>query len=172
VILTIKSVLKKQMIKEFALVFSLMLFMIATYYVIQFAHGKTSTYTGVVSIISLLVSFSYPMYYFSDLNSGHREEIFDTLFPVGAIVDRAVGQTNAAVDAGTQHALVGTVSAASTYAAAYTLSLAAAPYVPALAGILGGPLGWFLLPLIAFLVGVSRKPGRDIVGGKRSKKRV
>ena len=38
-ILTIKSVLKKQMLKELMLVFSLMLFMIATYYVIQFAHG-------------------------------------------------------------------------------------------------------------------------------------
>ena len=154
------------------LVFALMLFMIATYYVIQFAHGKTSTYTGVISIISLVVSLTYPMYYFSDLNSGHREQIFDTLFPVGAIVDRAVAQTNAAVDTGTKRALTGTVGAAGTYATAYTLSLAAAPYAPAVAAILGGPLGWFLLPLIAFLVVVSRKPDREIVGGKRSKKRV
>ena len=156
------------MFKEFMLVFALILFLLATYYVIQFAHGKTPTYTGIVAIISLLGSMAYPAYYFSPLNSEHREQVVDTILPIGAIVERM----NNVVDSGIDRTFGGVANATFAYGSTALVGTAAAPFVPAFAALLTGPLGWFLLPLLAFLMGVSRHHNRRILGGKRLKKTV
>jgi Tfp pilus assembly protein PilE len=187
-LLTIKSVLNKQMIKEFMLVFALMLFALATYYVIQFAHGKAPVYTGVVAIISLLGSVAYPIYYFSPLNSVHREQVVDAILPIGALVERVnVAMTGPLDDAegrvrllandagnvvntGIDRATSGVANATFAYAGTALVSTALTTVAPAAAGILGGPLVW-LFAALAFLMGISRHPNRRVLGGKRKLRR-
>jgi hypothetical protein len=189
-LLTIKSVLKKQMLKEFMLVFAFMLFMLATYYVIQFAHGKVPVHTGVVAIISLIGSMAYPIYYFSPVNLAHREQVVDAILPIGALVERVnnslqapldsaegrvrllAADASTAVESGLDRATGGVANATFAYGGTALVATAAAPFAPALAAILAGPLGWFMLPILAFLMGVSRSSNRRIMGGKRLKKRV
>ena len=176
------------MLKEFMLFFALMLFALATYYVIQFAHGKAPVYTGVVAIISLIGSVAYPIYYFSPLNSAHREQVVDAIFPVGALVERASEAINGPLDAaegrvrllandagdvvntGIDRATSGVANATFAYAGTALVSTALTTVAPAAAGVLAGPIVW-LFAALAFLMGISRHPNRRVLGGKRKLRR-
>lgn len=80
------------------LIFALMLFIMATYYVIKFAHGEVPTRTGVVAIISLIGSVCYPIYYFSSYNSPHRQDVIRSIFPVGQIITQQMDEVAAAAE--------------------------------------------------------------------------
>jgi len=172
------------------LLFALMLFVLATYYVIQYAHGQVPSHTGVVAIISLIGSVCYPIYYFSSVNSAHREQVFDAILPIGALVGRVneslqdpldsaegrvrglAGDAAAAMDSGIDRATGGLANATFAYGSTALIATASASYVPGLAALLSGPLGWFLIPLLALFIGISREGNRRILGGKRVKRRA
>jgi hypothetical protein len=177
------------MIKEFMLVFALMLFILASYHVIQFAHGKSTTRTGVVAIISLVGSLSYPWYYFSSHNVERREQILNVFAPVSHMIDRILDMTMRvqntdrrvralANDASTvaddlvQRSIGAVGTGVFAYATATLVAVGTAPVVPSISAILFGPVGWLILPLLGALFGIGRIIDRGPLGGKRLKNSV
>lgn len=171
------------MLKEFMLIFALMLFIMATYYVIKFAHGEVPTRTGVVAIISLIGSVCYPIYYFSGYNPDNKvQQTIDAVLPIPEVLDNAfdliqrgrtlhrdVRDTASEV---TDSALGGVANATFAYGTTALISTASLSYIPGLAAVLAGPFGWLVIPLFAFLLGATRDTSRRfrVYGGKRAKK--
>ena len=164
-----------------------MLFILASYHVIQFAHGNSTTRTGVVAIISLVGSLSYPWYYFSPHNLERRDQIRNMMLPVGQMLDKIVDATmrvqnadrrvralandgSAVIDDVVQRSIGGIGNALFVYSTATLVGIGAAPIVPSFAAILFGPVGWLILPLLGVLFGITRNIDRGVQGGKRLKK--
>lgn len=174
------------MLKEFMLFFALALFALSAYYVIQFANGSVPVHTGVVAIISMVGTVAYPVYYFSPLNSAHREQLLDTIMPFAAVAEmvtknpldsierRVRGVANdgfAAFEEGVDRTTGGVANAAVAYGSTALLATASYSVAPGLAAFLSGPFGWVLLPLFAFLIGFTRNSKLRVYGGKRPSKK-
>ena len=167
------------------LIFALILFVMATYYVIKFAYGDVPTRTGVIAIISLIGSVCYPIYYFSSYNSENKvQEIIDSLLPIPAVIDSVENLLDRGTSMHLQlrhsggeivdSALGGVANGTFAYASTALISTASLPYIPGLAAILAGPFGWLVIPLFAFLLGATRDTSRRfrVFGGKRAKRRA
>jgi len=163
------------MLKEFMLIFAFILFILSAYYVIQYTYGKETPRNGIIAIISLLGSVSYPIYYFSSLNSANKvQQVADVLFPIPALLHETHALHQEVRQTGSQlvdSAIGGTANGLVAYGSTALVAVASAPYIPGLATILAGPLGWLIIPVFAFLLGITRDNTRRfrIYGGKHSK---
>ena len=157
------------------LIFAFMLFMLSAYHVIQYTYGKETPRNGTIAILSLFGSISYPIYYFSSLNSANKvQQVADVLFPIPALLEdtralhREVRQTGYQL---VDSVIGGTANGLVAYGSTALIATASAPYIPGLAASLAGPLGWLIIPIFAFLLGITRDSTRRfrVYGGKHSK---
>jgi hypothetical protein len=158
------------MLREFMLVFAIMLFMLSAYHVIQYVYGKETPRNGIIAIISLLGSICYPIYYFSNINAAHRAEIFNNIIPVGAVVGNAINPVEDVLDRGVNRVAGAGMNAAYVGAAGALIAPAVATALPWLATILTGPLGMYIFPLLAFLGSLINDQPRLFGGGKLKRK--
>jgi hypothetical protein len=161
------------MYKEFALVFGLILFVMASYYVIKFAHGDVPTRTGVVAIICLIGSLCYPAYYFSSYNSAHRQDVIRSFFPVGFFLTQQMDEVAAAAE---QHAnraadqvnqtkndILSKITAAGTngvftFATLALLAPALGPVAPAVSALLSTFTATTVVPLLVTTASLVDQP--------------
>lgn len=158
------------MLKELMLIFAFMLFMLSAYYLIQYTYGKETQRIGIIAIISLLGSVSYPIYYFSAHNAGHRADVFNSLVPVGAVVENVLNPVENVVDRGINRVAGAGMNAAYVSAAGALVAPAIAGGLPWFAAILTGPLGVYIFPLLAFLGSLINDEPRLFGGGRLKRK--
>jgi hypothetical protein len=143
-----------------AVLFALMLFVMSLYYLISYVHGTVPHRTGIASIIGFMASVSFFAYLGSHRGAPHREDMIQTLFsPVRVVAENStrgiingigMGAARSLTDgvatiAGT--AAVGVTTLATTTMASFT----ALNFSAALASVLAGPLGVYVLPILAML---------------------
>jgi hypothetical protein len=141
--------------------FALMLLVMSFYYLISYVHGTVPNRTGIASIVGFMAATSYFAFIGSHHGAAHRQSMIQMFFhPIqtvaenttrGVISGMASGVARSAVDgissvAGT--AAVGVTTLATTTMASFT----AMNFSAALASILAGPLGVYVIPILAMVL--------------------
>jgi hypothetical protein len=147
-----------------AFVFALMLLVMSFYYLISYIRGTVPNRTGIASIIGFMAACSYFAFIGSHHGAAHRQSMMQMLFrPIqtvaenttrGVISGMASGVVRSAVDGISSVAGIAAVGA-TTLATTTMASFTALNFSAVLASLLAGPLGVYVIPILAMVFSVG-----------------
>ncbi len=138
--------------------FALMLLVMSFYYLISYVYGTVPHRTGIASIVGFMASVSFFAYLGSNHGAPHREDMIQMFFsPVRVVAENSTRGVINGIGMGAARSIVdgvsniaGTAAVGITTLATTTMaSFAALNFSAALASLLAGPLGVYMIPVFA-----------------------